>query len=132
MFVQHVNFFKFIRLNVQIFCIFEVRPENTNILVTIYHIGNMLIYEKMKVLLLSTMLSYFVIAPASGFKPATFLQNLQNFQQLLNNKKVRFSNKMPLINNSFKYIPSTYYNIISRNFFVEINRLIMLLPLLFH
>ena len=130
--VQHVNSFEVIRLNVQVFCIFEVRPENTNILVTIYHIGNMLIYEKMKVLLLSTMLSYFVIAPASGFKSATFLQNLQNFQQLLNNKKVRFSNKMPLINNSFKYIPSTYYNIISRNFFVEINRLIMLLPLLFH
>ena len=32
--MRHVNFFEVIRLNVQIFCAFEVRPEVTNILVT--------------------------------------------------------------------------------------------------
>ena len=32
--MRHVNFFEVIRVNVQIFCAFEVRPEVTNILVT--------------------------------------------------------------------------------------------------
>ena len=32
--MRHVNFFEVIRVNVQIFCAFEVRPEVTNILAT--------------------------------------------------------------------------------------------------
>ena len=32
--MRNVNFFEVIRMNVQIFCAFEVRPEVTNILVT--------------------------------------------------------------------------------------------------
>ena len=34
LFVRQVNFFEVIRLNVEIFCAFEVRPEVTRILVT--------------------------------------------------------------------------------------------------
>ena len=60
--VRYVNLFEVIRLNVEIFCAFEVRPQTTNILVTRENIlhRKRLCLVKMKFRFSSTMLKYFV------------------------------------------------------------------------
>ena len=65
LFVRQVNFFEVIRLNVEIFCAFEVRSEVTNILITrdnILHRKCIYLQKKKKIPFSSTMLSYFVKA----------------------------------------------------------------------
>ena len=69
-----VNFSEVIRLNVQIFCTFEVRPEVTNILVTSDNILHLMFLfthtythtKKIEVPFSSTMLRYFVRALPGG------------------------------------------------------------------
>ena len=75
------------RLNFEIICAFEVRPQLTNILVTRNNILHRIrIYlQKMKVLFSSTMLSYSVTAPISLNIPVHDVYCIMNTEQISKN-----------------------------------------------